>query len=81
MLPGIMEDDAYRMPPPVSDATDAVSQVHTVGSLRPLDRAMMDGEDDRVTLPKRHHLHPRLHARPLLCQHELAAGEILTGGR
>ena len=43
---------------------------------RALHRPMMHGKGHRVALTQRHHLGARLHARPLLGQHEFAAGEI-----
>jgi len=36
----------------------------------------MDRKSDGVALPKRHDFHAALHARPLLGQDKLAAGEI-----
>src|SRR5262249_37370095 len=77
-LLGIVENYAYRISLPTSDTTDTVSQIHTVGSLRALDWAMMDGEDHRVTLLHRYHLYARLHSWPLLCQYELTTDKILT---
>ena len=38
--------------------------------------AARDGEDHAVPLPEAHDLGARLHPRPLLGQHELAAGKI-----
>ena len=49
------------------------SAMKAAGSLyRPLIR----GKDHGIALPERDDLAARLHARPLLDQHELAAGEI-----
>ena len=41
-------------------------------------RSVMHREIDGLALPKRHHLGPALHPRPLLAEDELAAGEIVA---
>src|SRR5262245_31908070 len=43
---------------------------------RALHRPLIDGEDDGVALLERHDLAARLHARPLLDQHEFATREL-----
>ncbi len=55
---------------------DAMAQVNAIEPARALHRPVMHSKDHRIALPQRHHLGPRLHPRPLLGQHELAAGEI-----
>src|SRR5215472_10329962 len=52
------------------------AQADAIAPARPLDRTVMHGEGDRIALRERDHLGARLHARPLLDQHELAAFEI-----
>src|SRR5688572_5741190 len=74
-----MEDDTQGVPTPGPDAADAVAQVHAIGASSAVDRAMMNRKRDSVALTKRHDLRSRLHARALLSQHELAAGEIPAG--
>ena len=59
-----------------ADAADAVAQVDAIKSAGALHRPVMHRKHHRVALTQRHHLGTRLHARPLLGQHELAAGEI-----
>jgi hypothetical protein len=54
----------------------AVAQVHAVGAARPLHRPIVHCEGHAVTTSERHHFGPRLHSRPPLGQHELAAGEV-----
>jgi hypothetical protein len=56
-----------------------MAQIDTIEAARPLHGAMMHGKRHRIALPERHHLGPRLHSRPLLGQHELAAFEIRPG--
>ena len=64
---------------PRANAADAVPKVDPIHTARALHRTLMDGEDNRVTLPERHDFRPRLHARPLLGHHEFAAREIAAG--
>ena len=71
-----MKDDADGVAPAGAQTADAVAQVDTVRAARALHRAMMHGEGDRVALSERDNLGTRLHARPLLGEHELAALEI-----
>src|SRR5579864_389214 len=72
----IVEDHAQRMAPAGPKPADAMPQVDAVGAARPLDRPMIHGKGNRIALPERNHLRARLHARPLLGQHELAALEV-----
>ena len=65
-----------RVPLSRPQPAHAVAHVHAVGAARALDRPMVHREDDGVALPQRHHLGPRLQARALLGEDELAAGEI-----
>ena len=71
-----MEDHADGVAVAGTDPADAMAQINAVGPARPLHRPMMHSKRNRVALPERNHLGPRLHSRPLLCQHELAAFEI-----
>src|SRR5690348_8537301 len=48
----------------------------TVSAARAYDGTLIDGEDGTLAEAQRYNLHPRLHARPLLGQHELAAFEL-----
>src|SRR5262249_16112608 len=59
-----------------ADTAHAMAQVDPVVALRALDRTIVNGERDGVTLAERHDLNRALHARALLGQHELAAGEV-----
>ena len=56
-----------------------MAHVDAIGAARALHRPLAHREDDPVALAERHHLGARLHARPLLGQHELAAGEVASG--
>ena len=75
----VVENDTERMTMSRANAADAVPQVDAIHAARALHRTMMDGEDNGVTLPKRHDFRPRLHARPLLGHHEFAAREVTFG--
>ena len=50
--------------------------VNAVSPARALDRPMVHREYGRLTTAQRHDLGPRLHARTLLGEHQLAAGEV-----
>ena len=76
-----MKNDTEGVPSAGPQPADAMSHVDAIGSPRPLDRAMVDGEDDALALVERDHLGPRLHAGPLLGEHEFAAREIDAGSR
>ena len=58
-----------------------MAHVDAIDAARALHRAVMHREDHRIALRERHDLGARLHARALLGQHELAAGEILARRR
>ena len=76
-----MEDDAYGVPQTAADAADAMPEIDAIVAFRTLDRPVVHSEGHRVALPQRHDLGPALHARPLLGQDKLAAGEIPPGLR
>src|SRR6266403_3930579 len=59
-----------------ADPAYAMAHVYAVESARALRGPNMHGESHGVSLSQRHHLGPRLHSRPLLGQHEFAAGKI-----
>src|SRR5256886_9017878 len=61
-----------------ANPADAVTKIHAIHSASACHRAMMHGEDYRVSLAKRHDLGPRLHAGPLLRNDKLPPGEVLT---
>src|SRR5215468_3673261 len=71
-----MEDDAERMAPPAAQTADAMAQLDAIAAARAAHRAMVNGKGDGIALAERHDLDPALHARALLGQHKLAAGEI-----
>src|SRR5712691_4855931 len=72
----VVEDDAQRKTPATPQPADAVPHSRPVDAARAGDRAMVDREDDRVAVAKRHHLALRLHPRALLDEHEFAAGKV-----
>jgi hypothetical protein len=71
-----VKDDPDGMPHARADATDAVADVHAVVALRAAHWSVVDGEGDRITLPKRYDLRTTLHPWPLFGQDELASCEI-----
>jgi hypothetical protein len=73
----IMKDDAKSMTVPGTQTAYAVPQVDAIRATRPLHWAMMYGKRDRITLAKRNHLRPRLHARALFSQYKFPARKIL----
>ena len=76
---GVMKDDAERMAMAGAQTAHAMPHVHPIDAPRALHRPMMDREDHAFALLERDHLGARLHARTLLGQHELAAGEVVAG--
>ena len=58
-----------------------MAQVDAVAPPGAPDRPVVDREGDGVALAERHDLGAALHARALLRQHELAAGEVRAGLR
>src|ERR1700732_5462767 len=77
-LLSVGEDDAYGVPQTATDTADAMPEIDAIVAFRALDRPVVHSECHRVTLPQRHDLGPALHARPLLGQDKLAAGEIAS---
>ncbi len=74
-----MENDAYCMTMPRADAAHTVPEIDAVHTTSALHRAVMDRENDCVTLVKLYDFWPRLHARTLFNQHKFAAREITFG--
>jgi hypothetical protein len=72
----VVKDDAQRLTVPGPHPAHPVAQVDAIVAARPSHWTMADGKDDAVPLAERHDLDARLHARPLLGQHELATGEV-----
>src|SRR5215469_13891348 len=61
-----------------ANAAHPVTQIHTIHPTCARHRAVMYGEDDRVSPAQRHHLGSGLHARALFSHDELTAGEVLV---
>ena len=72
----VVKDDAQRLAVARPDPAHPVAQVDTIVAACASHGPMADRKDDAITLVERHHLDARLHARPLLRQHELATGEV-----
>ena len=74
-----MEDDTDRVAVSRAQATDAVPEIDPVHPARALHRALMNREDHGVSLSQGHDLDPGLHARALLGEDQLSAGEVAIG--
>jgi len=61
-----VEDDAERVAVARPKRADAMTHIDAVGAARPLHRARIDREHDRVAFAQRNHHRPRLHAGALL---------------
>jgi hypothetical protein len=55
-----------------------VAQVDSRDATRSVHGSVVNSEGHRVALLQRDHLRTRLHARPLLVEHKLAASEVLA---
>jgi hypothetical protein len=66
------------MPATGADPADPMAQTHSIGSPRTLNRSMMYGEGDGVTLRERHNLGASLHARALFRQNKFASSEVFS---
>jgi hypothetical protein len=71
-----MKYDSGRVALPGTDPAHAVAHVDPIGAARAIHRSMVDRKDHALALCQRHDLGARLHARPLLREHELPAGEV-----
>jgi hypothetical protein len=80
-LVGIVEDDAQGMSLSGAQSAHSMPEIDTIGSPRTADRAMMDCEGNRISSAKSHDFGTGLHARPLLGEDELTAGEVLLRRR
>src|SRR5919198_3697508 len=80
-LLGIVENDAERVAVTPPQSAHAVANVYAIEAARALSRAMMHGEDGPFALHERNDFRPRLHARPLLREHEFTPGEIVARTR
>ena len=78
---GVVEDDADRMALTGAHSAHAMAQVDAIPSFRAWHGPMIDWEDDAVSLTEWHHLHARLLARSLLCEHEFTAREVVSRQR
>jgi len=74
-----VENDADCMTAPRPDAADAVAQVDAIRAARTLHGPVVNRENNAVSLTKRHHRRPALHARTLLRHDELTTGEVRAG--
>jgi hypothetical protein len=72
----VVKDDSEGEALAAFDPALAVAQIDAISPARPLHGPLARGEDDAVALGQRCDLRARLHARALLGQHELAAGEV-----
>ena len=63
---------------PAAQPAHAMAHGDAIDAARAAHRPVMDREDHRLALAQRHHLGARLHARPLLGEHEFAAVEVVA---
>src|SRR6478752_6630574 len=77
----IVENHAKGMAVSCAYATHSMAKIDAVHAARAAHGPMMNCKDHCIALAQRNHLRPRLHPRPLLCEHELPAGKILAGLR
>ena len=68
-----MKDHAHGVAMTGSQPTHSVPEIDAIGSARALHRTVVHREHHGIAPAQRHHLGPRLHAWPLLGQHEFAA--------
>lgn len=73
-----MKDYTNRVTVARVHLADAVIQLHLVVAPHSFHRANVDGEDGRVSLPKRQHHGAGLHPRTLRGHHEPSPLEILA---
>jgi hypothetical protein len=71
-----VKDQSQRETFTRSKAADSMAHVNPMHTPGAWDRAMVDSENHRIALGKRHHLGTRLRAWPLLGQHEFPARKI-----
>src|SRR5947209_10751412 len=76
---GIVEDHPERMAMTGAHLAHAVAQVHAVVAPPAPNRARVDRKQHAVALAQQHDGAARLHARPLLGEHELATLEVDAG--
>ena len=64
------------MTAPRPDAADAVAEIDAIRAARTLRGPVVNRENNAVSLTKRYHHRPALHARALLRHDELTTGEV-----
>jgi hypothetical protein len=74
-----VKDDAQRVALAGAYGAHAVPELDPVDAARTAHGPVIDGKNHRVPLLERHDLGPRLHARPLLGDHEFATREVAPG--
>jgi hypothetical protein len=75
---GVMENDNERVSQTAPQLANTVANVYSIKAACSRHWAVMDREHNGVSLAKWHDGHPGLHARPLFCQNEFAAREIVA---
>ena len=74
-----MEDNPHGVALAGANPADTVAQTHSIGAPCTLNRSMMHGKCDSVTLREWHNLGASLHARALFRQNKFAASEVVAG--
>ena len=75
----IVKDHPKRMTLPAANGTHAVAHRYAIDTARPALGTVIDRKDDGLALAKRNDGDAGLHARTLLGEHELSAGEVASG--
>jgi hypothetical protein len=81
LLLAVVKDDAERVACAGAQAADTVSHVHAVNASAAAYWTVAHRENDADSLLEWNDFDPRLHARTLLGEHELSAGEVASGRR
>lgn len=77
----VVEDHADGMAVSAANAAHAMAKIDSANTASALNGAMVDSEDHGVALAQRDDLGPRLRARALFGQHEIASREVCSGFR
>src|SRR3989442_12798646 len=75
----VVKDDAESVAMAGTYPAHTVTCIHAIAPAAALHRPMTDRKDHAAATFERQDFSPRLHSRPLLGQHELAAREVVAG--
>jgi hypothetical protein len=75
----VVEDYSDGISMAGAQTADAVTQIHSVGALRTLHRAVTYCESHPVALMQAYHLGSGLHSGPLFRQDKFSSSEVFAG--